>query len=186
MKNIEITEENKGIYQELLDAKNGAIPVKRPFLFALGFLSITAGVVGGMIGLACLIDIISKLVSPIITTVITFGAMCSIPCLGYYFTSKLPRKIGLKNFKKKYPEFDTDINLEELKKKLKDYDSEKIVSLSKINETTEEEKHLSFYQEDFKNMTNEEKLSFLEQEKEFWSNFNNIEKEEAIQKKKEY
>lgn len=96
----------------------------------------------------------------------------------------------LKKFQEKYPDFDIDIDVNEVKEKLKEYRIKNIpiYSLASSHEVTEEEKHLSFYKDRFKEMTNEEKIAFLENEKEFWSQCkeNNKEAVKGIQKKKDF
>lgn len=193
MKEINITEENKDIYQKFYDIKVGdsSFNTKCEAIPALLF------------GISLIIMYrISALSSDVLLTIFnnydinSFGlnVIGGLLFSAGFFTSlnlniKLSNKMSLNAFKKHYPDFDTDIDINKVKEKLTEYRLNQIpiYSMSNSSEINEEEKHLNFYTNNFKEMSNEEKLAFLESEKEFWSKYQeNYNIEENIQKKKEF
>lgn len=78
---------------------------------------------------------------------------------------KVTEFIRTTNFHKKHPNVNININIKEVEKTLEQY-----VQLSKIPKSIESQKedHLTTHKESFREMTTEEKLAFLNQEKAFW------------------
>ena len=79
---------------------------------------------------------------------------------------KLYEKYNAKLLKKDYPEIDVNISKEELEKELDKYEE---MSSVYVDLNTKKCEHLSNYSEKFVEMTTEEKIAFLEKEKEFWN-----------------
>ena len=191
MKNIEITEENINVYQKLYKAKMGTN--KSWFLKSLTGIYIAAMMLSFVCGYGPFLDFVIKTLfsfgatapfsgiygtiyvavligSPILTTFLTY--------YGFKEVDKITDKINLKKFEKEHPDFDINIGIDELEKELNKYQE-----LSKIPKDIEKQKeeHMPNLQEIFKNMSTEEKLAFLEQEKQFWQQVQT--KEELTQEK---
>lgn len=179
MKKLEINEENYDMYQEFLDAKNGSMSENRLYLYITGITIAVFVFFGlGMTGTVLIIEPISNLVTVTVSEAVrhllmvtgvaiaglgtTIGA--TIFSVYKFLHSGIPR-ILLKSFSRKYPDFDLSLSEEEVKKELEKYEQ-----LSQIPKDIEEKKkeHLTNHQESFREMTTEEKLTFLEKEKEFW------------------
>lgn len=193
MKEINITEENKDIYEKFYDIKvgdnsfNKKCEIVPALLFGASLIAI---------------HLLSNFIAVNLLTLfnnsktLEFGYYIIYGILfGVGFTAslnnsiKLANKMSLNAFKKHYPDFDTDTDINKVKEKLTEYrlNQTPIYSMSKSSEIDEEEKHLNFYTNNFKEMSNEEKIAFLESEKEFWSKYQeNYNIEESIQKKKEF
>lgn len=165
-KKIQITEENLDAYKEfvrltkprrletplsgkreeislyLLILVSIFIPLCIPIIVATIFPT-----VGGIIGIL------------IMASVIPFALM------NFYISDRIIRKMNMRTFQKQYPDFDITIDTNEAKKEL-----EKYRELSKVPKKIEEKKeeHLLNFQNTFKEMSTEEKIKFLNQEREFW------------------
>ena len=175
MRKIEINEENYDMYQGFLDAKNGNMLENHVLLSSAGIIVASLAILSVAVTGAVLImnpinaflivnvsEGIRKAIMMLGTSTISLGtAGVSI----YKFCiSGIPR-ILLKIFSHKHPNFDLSLSEEEVKKELEKYEQ-----LSQIPKDIEEKKeeHLTNHQESFREMTTEEKLTFLEKEKEFW------------------
>lgn len=118
-------------------------------------------------------------VSPII------GPLCLLLCIpsmliNFYMSNKIIRKMNMKTFQKKYPDFDTTIDLEVAKLEL-----EKYMQLAQISKEIEEKKeeHLSNCQNKCEEMSRQEKIIFLRQVKEQETTQDNFENSNEQQEK---
>lgn len=195
MKNIEITEENYNLYEKLYLIKEKGYTDNKCFTL----VSIVFGIIislfiigpGVLISYLAQISILPEtigLISGVIYTI--FGCALGLIVAPQLIAKKIS-KMTLKKFEKENPEFNINIDIKELENKLKEYglNQNSGYSIKEIREKEkQEQEHLSFYNNDFKKMTIEEKISFLESEKEFWSQYkeNNTEDEKGKQKKKEF
>lgn len=162
MKKIEITEKNYDAYKEFDRLNNSPIGV-----FPLA--SIREEIYFIILG-------ISSVVLPMMITSMAlsfFSSLFTIWIIGFissmYFnfliTNKIIRKMNMKTFQKEYPDFDIAVDVKEVAKELEKYEE-----LSKIPKNIEKEKeeHLSNLPSNVKEMSTEDKLAYLEHEREFW------------------
>jgi len=178
MEKIEINDENYQAYEDFLKSKNctaDALVDNHLVLYATACtLGCFAILFGGLTATAFLMkwmaDFLIAFISNTVVGVTVFGgtAFLGIGTTIFIMSKSLTSgtsKFLLHRFKKKYPEFDIHLDEDEVEKELTKY-----YELSKIPENLEQKKeeHLDNHTESFKQMTVEEKLAFLNQEKEFW------------------
>lgn len=175
MEKIEINEENYNDYQEFLDAKNSISTMNHPIimgiLISLGSVTFVFGGVGLLVLIMMSIMKVAEVIgmSSILEALAVIAGVGSyigvVAAMGMIVFPKIVSKHLIKKFQKKHPDFDINLDKKEVEKEL-----EKYRQLSKIpkNIETKKEEHLDRYKNDFGTMTTEEKLSFLEQEREFW------------------
>jgi len=185
-KEFEIIETDRAMYQEFYNIKaNKGFSLSTKCL--MGLIGVALFVGGALLNLVFLDSSILILTCG----VGLYGGLALTIKLGEVLEN-IKKKNKLKKFQEKYPAFDLDTEVSEVKEKLIEYRMKNIpiYSLARPHEVTEEEKHLSFYTSDFSDMTAQEKIAFLESEKEFWSQYLEseriTEKEEAFQKKQEF
>lgn len=201
MKETNITTENLCMYEKFRDIKYHIYEIKHPILDVLGFsLTITGAFFLGLGGIVPYFLLINNFVSifginllscsPIIYSLIWMGGG-TLYIATYYnlFTKVIPKvveNIRMKKFQKQYPNFDINTDVKEVEKAL-----EKYRELSKIPKDIEEKKceHVTNLPDEVKKMSAQEKLAYLESEKEFWEQvaiqekYTNLDKQkEAIQK----
>lgn len=167
---MEVTHENYKMYQEFLEVKRRKSLEKHRLLWDLGllFVSITL-YVGGFIGGTFIIKHLNEVVVHGLMDIIgtCFFGTYSLG-MGFLLAKGLPRLVDhilIHNFKRKYPEFDIKTDSYEVEESLEKYNQ-----FPKISEDIEQKKeeHLSCYQDEFSQMTTEEKLQVLNQERFFW------------------
>lgn len=168
---MKITEENKNLYEMLYLIKLGKkSPDKKDGLITT-FITVLA-----MITLitACVLFSLTfpgSMIVNTITTGITIISGLSCP----FFALKLDIYLKVKELKKKYPQIETNINVNQLKQELEKY--EKI---------SEQKKNISYSNniEKPKQITKEERLSYLEKERDSFKQFYHEEKSHGPRVKK--
>lgn len=169
MKEIEITEENVQIYQEYLSIKNRIISSDySELLVSLKLFSFIIATLGVLISFS-IITMFTTIIETLISVGISLGALTGIVYLEKNIFCELPIRLEMKKFKKNNPNFDTNINLEELEKELNKY-----YTLSELPKDLKKQKeeHFSLYKKNEKEMTLEEQLIALEKEKIFLMQLN--------------
>lgn len=160
MKEIEITEENVQIYQEYLSIKNRIISSDySELLVSLKLFSFIIATLGVLISFS-IITMFTTIIETLISVGISLGALTGIVYLEKNIFCELPIRLKMKKFKKNNPNFDTNINLEELEKELNKY-----YTLSELPKDLKN-------QENKKEMNLEEQLIALEKEKIFLMQLN--------------
>lgn len=160
MKEIEITEENVQIYQEYLSIKNKIISSDySELLVSLKLFSFIIATLGVLISFS-IITMFTTIIETLISVGISLGALTGIVYLEKNIFCELPIRLEMKKFKKNNPNFDTNINLEELEKELNKY-----YTLSELPKDLKN-------QENKKEMNLEEQLIALEKEKIFLMQLN--------------
>lgn len=160
MKEIEITEENVQIYQEYLSIKNKIISSDySELLVSLKLFSFIIATLGVLISFS-IITMFTTIIETLISVGISLGALTGIVYLEKNIFCELPIRLKMKKFKKNNPNFDTNINLEELEKELNKY-----YTLSELPKDLKN-------QENKKEMNLEEQLIALEKEKIFLMQLN--------------
>lgn len=167
MKKIEITEENYEAYEEFKRLKD------RNFaLFQVPVANKKVKVYGGILTTIFTLlpfmaaIIISEFCFPIVLSfIIIFTTMVASIGSGLLFVSKIIHKMNMKEFQKQYPDFDINVDVKEVAKALNKYKE-----LSKVPKNIEEKKeeHLTNLPDEVRKMSTNEKLAYLDQEKEFW------------------
>lgn len=160
MKEIEITEENVQIYQEYFSIKNRIISSDySELLVSLKLFSFIIATLGVLISFS-IITMFTTIIETLISVGISLGALTGIVYLEKNIFCELPIRLEMKKFKKNNPNFDTNINLEELEKELNKY-----YTLSELPKDLKN-------QENKKEMNLEEQLIALEKEKIFLMQLN--------------
>ena len=187
MKEIEITEENYKMYQKFYDIKNNISELRHPFLCSVG---ITAGLFACLCGIAPYGIIIKNIVMAIGMSL--YEPLSIIGILGSYgiiisilIGKGIPsffQHMRMGDFLKIYPNFDINTDVNEVEKAL-----EKYRKLSKMPKNIEEKKkdHLTNLPDKVKEMSTDEKLVYLEQEREFWEQVKVQEKYQDLEEQKE-
>lgn len=184
MNEIKITEENYDMYEEFNRLSNSPVSIL-PFASEkeATFFNILMPV-----GICSSIALSMAMLFLFKSTVLFFGGLIINIGACIFQTNKIIRKMNMKTFQKQYPNFDITIDVKEVEKTLEKY------RLSKISKNIEEKKfeHLRNLPDNVKEMSTDEKLAYLEQEKEFWEQvaiqekYQNIDKEQETQIKKVY
>lgn len=164
MQELEINQENYQIYQTFLDTKRRSPLVKHRMLWDLGIL-FTCGAVflSGFVNF-CYILLklgLSHFMESLVVTLYVAGYIVGAKIL----VPKIVDFMLIKNFQRKYPNFDINIDATEVEKEL-----EKYYQLSKLPKdiVKQKEEHLENYGESMKEISVEERLKLLKREKEFW------------------
>ncbi len=174
MKKIEITDENYQMYQNFIDVKSGFFLKNHSFLWSLGLSLLSFGVLIGtvvgavLIGMGAL-EFIKQLNNILLWTVFSCSG-CAVCISGCYLSlhaaiSLVLEIIPMKMFQRKYPNFDIKLEKEKVEEALKEY--ERPLNLP-TEMDVEKEEHLSNLTEQFRQMTTEEKLEYLNRERAFW------------------
>lgn len=203
MNKVEITEENYEMYDKFCNIKYHIHGTKYPVLFVLlASLIATLCLFLGIVGAASYFLLINNLIgvfgidllscSSMIYSLVYGGSMIpyvwAVYLLGTKGIPKAVQNIRMEKFQKQYPDFDINIDVKEVAKALKKYKE-----LSKVPKNIEEKKckHLTNLPDEVRKMSTQEKLAYLEQEKEFWEQVavqekyeKTEEKETQIQKRK--
>lgn len=171
-----ITEKNVEVYEEFVwltesQIINLRVAGKREsicaqILFSASFLAPVA-----LLSIVLLLPTVSSIVvNPIV------GPLCmllGVPfmAINFYISNKIIRKMNMKTFQKKHPDFDTTIDTEVAKLELENY-----LQLTKDEKEIEEKKeaHLSNLQNNCEEMSRQEKIAFLKQVREQETNQNNF------------
>lgn len=170
MKKVEITEQNKGLYEILYSIKkDGDYSSKKSDIITVcAAVSSMMTIMGVSLVIYHLFGAYA-IANLILTGIVMTGIFsCSVAAL------KLNIWLKVKEFSKKYPEIETDIKTKELAKKLEDYEE-----VSKVNYREKSSKpainpHIS------KTIISEERLAFLEKEK---NNFEQTQKNSTVYQK---
>lgn len=176
MENIEITEKNFTIYEELLHNKDEEESVR---ISQLG-LHVGGPIVGGLLA-----EVLLKLTG----TLIPFGlsAFVTVPMMilgsTLYVRKRIKCKRKMKEFKENYPKIDTTIEKKELKEKLKEYQNnleEEVLNIKEQQKYNED----MYFTGSFEELSREEKLEVLriEREKLVSSEEKELEKQKVYQK----
>lgn len=177
MKKIIITEENKEMYEEYL-VINGKNPSKNPHRRDKNYnkmiiISLIIGIIGSFISVFLPMSILQSI---IMILAVMNPLYIMVP---YFIYSSHQKK---KSFINKYPNFDLSLDEETVKQLLESY-YESIQIKKMLSEDTSFTKQTKDEKVEvvnrFINMSNEEKIAFLEKEKEFWKKEKNIEEEKT-------
>lgn len=158
-----ITDENYDMYNNLLAIKSNkyAYSTKKSTI-----ISLAVGALAVLITLASTAGIIVS-INPESTLVTLIGG-CIDASLVLPISSlclKLNNKIALNDFKKKYPNVNTFVDVEVLEKELTKYEELKTLP-SNIKE--KKEQYLTNHKDEFREKTTNEKINELKKEIEFW------------------
>lgn len=156
MKKIQITEQNQNLYETLYLIKSGKkTPSKKDGLITT---SVTVFAVLALI-IACLLFSLTFPESIIVNTIIT--GVTIVGSLSYpFFALKLNIHLKVKEFKKKYPHIETNISTNKLKQELEKYER-----LSEQKRKAKKSISYSNNIEKSKHITREERLAYLEKER---------------------
>ena len=158
---FDITEENYDMYNILYPIKSKKLVYStvKSMAISLGIGLIEAMlVVASSIGIVYLINPESALLA-VMAGIIDTGAIISIS-IG---TNKINDKISLNDFKKKYPNINTDVDVKSLEKALTKYNE-----LSKLKDMEQKKDHfLILHSDEYNKMTTEEKMDSLNKEIEY-------------------
>lgn len=158
---FDITEENYEMYNILYPIKSKKLVYStvKSMAISLGIGLIEAMlVVASSIGIVYLINPESALLA-VMAGIIDTGAIISIS-IG---TNKINDKISLNDFKKKYPNINTDVDVKSLEKALTKYNE-----LSKLKDMEQKKDHfLTLHSDEYNKMTTEEKMDSLNKEIEY-------------------
>lgn len=166
MNEIEITEENYEMYDEfdrLANPPAAILPfASRKEKLIWNVLSILSVLIPLFV-LGSIYIIFSN-INTLLT--ILLSVFTWIDCyVNIYIVNKIIYKMNIKTFKKQHPDFDINIDIKEVAKALKKYKE-----LSKVPKNIEKKKeeHLTNLPDEVRKMSTNEKLAYLDQEKEFW------------------
>ena len=158
---FDITEENYEMYNILYPIKSKKLVYStvKSMAISLGIGLIEAMlVVASSIGIVYLINPESALLA-VMAGIIDTGAIISIS-IG---PTKINDKISLNDFKKKYPNINTDVDVKSLEKALTKYNE-----LSKLKDMEQKKDHfLTLHSDEYNKMTTEEKMDSLNKEIEY-------------------
>ena len=156
-----ITEDNYEVYNTLYPIKSKKLVYStiKSMAMSLGIgLVASMMVIASSIGIVYLINPESALLA-VMAGIIDTGAIISIS-IG---TNKINDKISLNEFKKKYPNINTDVDVDSLEKALTKYNE-----LSKLKDMEEKNDHfLTLHSDEYNKMTTEEKMDSLNKEIEY-------------------
>lgn len=161
MKNIKITEDNVETYRKFVRVKknfiiydNAKLVIKIAGVVIL-YLLITFGLGVGIAALLSLFENYSFILQFIGLELIIINGV-----VGPDIIKKIVEKIAVQEFKKNHPDFDTNIDVNELEKELEKYD---ILSSIPKDIDKKQEEVISRYDE-FKQVNNEERIEYLKNE----------------------
>ncbi len=163
---IEITEENLEAYEDFVFFTKNYRPGLTPFASKKEQISLYLfGIIGFLLSIGIGIAVAFIFSQNVILVSLGFMSMFPGFYATYKITNKIIRKMNMKAFQKQYPNFDLTTDTNEVISELEKYNE-----LSKISETIEEEKeeHLEKMPNDFHNLSTSDKITFLNQEREFW------------------
>ena len=156
-----ITKDNYEMYNTLIPIKSKKLvyTTVKSMAISLGIGLIEAMlVIASSIGIVYLINPESVLLA-VIAGIIDMGAIIAIS-IG---TNKIIDKISLNDFKKKYPNINTDVDVKSLEKALTKYNE-----LSKLKDMEQKKDHfLTLHSDEYNKMTTEEKMDSLNKEIEY-------------------
>ena len=179
-KEIEITEENYGIYDEFYRlVQNSAFFFTKRETIQWTVSIIISFTIPIFIG-CNLIIAFPNMHTLLIMLIDIFIAM--IAGTNLFIANEIIRKVNMKKFQKEYPNFDITLDVREVEKALEKYNE-----LSEIPKDIEEKKceHLTNLPDEVKKVSTQEKLAYLEQEKEFWEQVAVQEKYQNLEEQKE-
>ena len=158
---FDITEDNYEMYNTLYPIKSKKLVYStvKSMAISLGIgLIESMMVIASSIGIVYLINPESALLA-VMAGIIDMGAIISIS-IG---TNKINDKISLNDFKKKYPNINTDVDVKSLEKALTKYNE-----LSKLKDMEQKKDHfLTLHSDEYNKMTTEEKMDSLNKEIEY-------------------
>jgi len=158
MENIKITENNREMCWEFIRVKKGLLLYENASYMIKNIIAVILFLLiqfGFGVALA-VVPSQYHLISFMICLAISLNGI-----LGVNAIPKIAKKFTIQEFKKRYPDFDTNIDVNELEKELEKYDI-----LSNIPNDIEKQQQevISKYDDSFRNMNNEERIEYLERE----------------------
>ncbi len=167
MNKIELTDENRDLYQQYYDIKKGGVlPIDHQVLFEVVIIATIIGlcIISGGIGFLGARIVAHFTNSELATLISLIGLAAVSVAAGFGGIQKLGEKWGVKKFKRDHPEIDTDVDIKELGKALDKVKEEETNELVK----RETKKYHDYISDEVQDMTIQEKIAFLTREREFW------------------
>jgi len=168
MKNLTILNENMEAYKKLLLIKEKNLYNKKnknkiETTFKLhGFASIICCIAAAVLVSQKVISLPIGYITLSLGPVTLLAGLVSQKVMTKYFLRK-----EFNEFTEEYPEFDTNISYDDIAKILEK--AKQPVNDSEIqNKISEEQQHINSIKNNFAGMTTDEKIHFLEQERDFW------------------
>lgn len=182
MTEIKITEENKEMYEEYYLIKSGALSYKKNVI-----RWIPKTIASILLPIVLMIPIVSTLSKMIQIT----SSICTIVMMGGLMAHNIKtlKLQDLKQFQSKYPDFDMMLDKEKVEELIEEYKlgiqkKEMLTNLNELSlDLTEEEKIERV--NTFMSMTNDEKIAFLESQKDLWCQYKEQEHMKEEEKSKQ-
>ena len=188
MTEIKITEENKEMYEEYYLIKSGALSYKKNFIRWIP--KTIASILLPMVLMIPIVSTLSKVIH-LSTLLMITSSICTIVMMGGLMAHNIKtlKLQDLKQFQSKYPDFDMTLDKEKVEELIEEYKlgiqkKEMLTNLNELSlDLTEEEKIERV--NTFMSMTNDEKIAFLEREKDFWCQYKEQENMKEEEKSKQ-
>ncbi len=179
---IEITKENIGVYKEFVyffDKNYPCIYFNKKISRFLFVLRVVFTFIP--LGLLLPFDLVFSIDGGISLFIAAVATTVCIPytpfSLNDYFINKLTHKFNKKAFMEKYPNFDINSNVDEIRKAIEEY--------QKITDEEKDEHLSNIKNNNFEEMSTRDKIDFLNRERNFWEQVRKEEAKELEEKQEE-